>query len=81
VHKTQLGNSGCGNSGVGFGFQNFAATVKTARANVVWAMDFTSGAFNPSGRCLKSVVAAVLATFRAGFFILLDGHEMTPKYF
>jgi hypothetical protein len=68
-------------SSVSFGFQYFAATVKTARTDMVWAMDLASGAFNPSGGSLEGKVAAVLATFRRGFFILLDGHGMTPKYF
>lgn len=61
------------------GLQDFLATVKTARRDVVTQMRFTRGRLNSQRGCSQEIVGAMHATLGWGFFVLLNGHVDTPK--
>jgi hypothetical protein len=58
-----------------FGLNDFSTTVVAIWRNVMTQMCLTSSGLNRNCRGGQKVMGAVHATFRRGFFILLDGHN------
>jgi hypothetical protein len=61
------------------GLQDLLATVETVRGDVVTQMRFTSGRLDGQRRGGQEIVSAMHATLGRGFFVLLNGHVVTPK--
>ena len=61
------------------GLQDFLATVKTARRDVVTQMRFTRGRLNSQRGCSQEIVGAMHATLGWGFFVLLNGHKLLHR--
>jgi hypothetical protein len=56
-------------------FNDFTTTVVTIRGYVVAQMGLTGGGLYCNRGCSQKIVSTMHATFRRGFFILLDGHN------